>query len=141
MAKKPASSKMRSTRRPVNGFRLRSAFAGVMRFSLTEDAQATLSYVAQQKVRWATSRSSSSVASDFRSALQRERYLVGRDGPFPKNLPRTVGGEVNDGGSNATAGGTPIYDQRNTVTNLVAHAGGVIAFGQALQVSGRGGDG
>src|SRR5882757_10001427 len=142
MATKPASSNQRRTRRRVRGFRLRSvAFADIMRFSLTEDARAALSYAAQEQIRWSTFRSSSSTASDFLSALQSERYLVGRDGSFPKNFPRTIGGEVNDGGSNATAGGPSIHNQRNAVTYLIAHTGGVIALGQSLQVGGRGGDG
>ena len=34
----------------------------------------------------------------FCSALEGERYLVGRDSSFPKNLPRAVTREIDDGG-------------------------------------------
>jgi hypothetical protein len=65
----------------------------------------------------------------FCSALQGQGYLVGRNCSFPKNLPRTIAGEIDDGGSNSAACGTAVHDKRNAIADLIANTSGVVALG------------
>src|ERR1700722_7628999 len=71
----------------------------------------------------------------IRSALECQGNLVGGDSSFAKDLPRTISGKINNGCCHATTSGAAIDDQRNSIPNLIAHTGSVIALRQALQIS------
>ena len=70
------------------------------------------------------------------SALQRQRDLVGGNGPFAENHPRVASaGEIDDGGRHRAGGRPAIDDQRNLVAELLAHAVGVGTFGKPWRLA------
>src|SRR5579862_6203312 len=63
-------------------------------------------------------------------------------GAFAQDLPLSVfAGKVDDGSRHAPSGRTTVDDELDVLADLVAHAAGIGAFGQAGQVGGSCGDG
>src|SRR6202000_2981083 len=76
------------------------------------------------------------------SGVEGEGDFVGGDGTFAQDHPGVgAAGEVDDGGGYGARGGAAVDDEWDLVAELLAHAGGACALGQAAEVGGGGGDG